>query len=175
MPVTEQQIVTTLLRERLAILTRIDAVVGDIHQAEDVLQDLSLAALDKRESIEDLDHLRHWLRKVARDLAVDVIRRAGRRPAVLDADVFDRLESHWQRFDQLEAAEVQQIVHQCIDQLTPYNRRLIEQRYRNNLTGRTLAEALGRPVNTIKVALTRAHRTLLDCLRRRLNHDVPNA
>ncbi|QNN22191.1 sigma-70 family RNA polymerase sigma factor [Planctomycetales bacterium ZRK34] len=175
MPVTEQQIVTTLLRERLAILTRIDAVLGDIHQAEDVLQDLSLAALDKRDSIEDLDHLRHWLRKVARDMAVDVIRRAGRRPAVLDASVLDRLETHWQRFDGLEAAEVQQILQHCIQQLSPYNRQLIEQRYRNNLTGRSLAEALGRPVNTVKVALTRAHRTLLNCLRRRLQHDAPHA
>lgn len=169
MPVTEKQIVTTLLRDRMAILARIDAIVSDAHRAEDVLQDLSLAALDKRNSIEDATHLRRWLRKVARDLAIDHLRHEGRSPAVLGADVLDQFESHWAEYDNLETAEVQRAIRRCMDQLTPYNRRLIEQRYQHNLTGEALAASLGRSINTIKVALTRAHRTMLTCLRRRMS------
>ncbi|MBI1369129.1 MAG: sigma-70 family RNA polymerase sigma factor [Planctomycetes bacterium] len=172
MSVTEKQIVSVLLSDRAAILARIDMVVGDFHRAEDVLQELSVRALDHRDSIENEVHLRRWLRTTGRNIAIDLLRHDAARPAVLNSEVLDLLEAPLDRLDALEAGETQGAIRRCIDELSPYHRQLIEHRYRMNLSGEALAAAMGRSANTIKVALTRAHRALLECFRRRISGEV---
>lgn len=62
----------------------------------------------------------------------------------------------------------------CLERLSPYSRRLIELRYAQGISGPQLAEAVGRKLNTIYVALTRTHRTLAECVRAEMAADRPS-
>ena len=53
MPVNEDTVVRTLLSHRLGLLAYIEAIVRDTHLAEDVFQDVSSLAFQKREQIDD--------------------------------------------------------------------------------------------------------------------------
>ena len=56
----------------------------------------------------------------------------------------------------------------CLARLAPSDRELIRRRYSPGETGKSLAEALGRPANSVYQSLGRIRRTLLECIKRRL-------
>jgi RNA polymerase sigma-70 factor (ECF subfamily) len=105
---------------------------------------------------------------VARDEAVTVLRRAGRQPMVFDGAVLDLLESDWQAQDVRQTQETVEALRRCIEQLTPNNQRILRLRYMQNLQGTQVASELGRKLDTVYKALTRIHKSLLDCIQHRL-------
>ena len=54
----------------------------------------------------------------------------------------------------------------CFDKLSPKNKDLIERRYQPGASPRTVAEQVGRNVNSIYQALARIHNSLFDCVRK---------
>lgn len=56
----------------------------------------------------------------------------------------------------------------CIGKLRPKDRELIRQRYASGENGKSLAELLGRPVNSVYQSLGRIRKTLLECMKRRM-------
>ena len=78
------------------------------------------------------------------------------------------MDGHWEQFDEAESNDVIHALHACIGELTPNARRLIDLRYRNGLSGVKLADTMGKQLNTVYVALTRIHRTLAECITRRV-------
>jgi RNA polymerase sigma-70 factor (ECF subfamily) len=68
--------------------------------------------------------------------------------------------------DELEARS--ELLEQCCGKLHPRDRELIEVYYAGDSTVGALAEALGRPANTLYKALQRIRRTLRECIERRL-------
>ncbi len=62
---------------------------------------------------------------------------------------------------------------ECIQKLRPSDRELIQQRYAPGETGKNLAEAVGRPANSVYQSLGRIRRTLWECIQRRLAVESP--
>ena len=56
----------------------------------------------------------------------------------------------------------------CLGKLREKDRELIQQRYAPGANGRTVAELLDRPVNSVYQSLGRIRRTLMECINRRL-------
>ena len=56
----------------------------------------------------------------------------------------------------------------CLSKLRPQDRELIRQRYASGENGNSLAELLGRPVNSVYQSLGRIRKTLLECMKRRI-------
>ena len=56
----------------------------------------------------------------------------------------------------------------CLGKLQEKDKELIQRRYAPGETGKSLAEFLGRPANSVYQSLSRIRRTLLECIRRRL-------
>lgn len=173
MPVNEDLVVRTLLSHRLGLLAYIEALVRDAHIAEDVFQDVSSLALQKRDTIDDAAHLLKWLRKTARFRASYAMRQRFNQPLVFDDALLDEMDTQWiahvestsgggDETDRIDALRV------CMEALTPNARQLIDLRYREGISGQDLADATGKQLNTVYVALTRIHRTLADCIRKRL-------
>mgnify|MGYP001114872119 CR=1 FL=1 len=172
MAISEKTILQVLIRDRALLLSRIDAIVRDPHLAEDVFQELSIQVLDQRENLKDEQHLVRWLRQAARHRAIDAYRGRSRQPMFLSDDIETLIDEQWGRLSTDDAQEMNDALMRCISRLSDYNRRLIELRYRENLTGRRLAEMLDRRINTVKVALTRVHRALLNCVEQQLRQEV---
>jgi RNA polymerase sigma-70 factor (ECF subfamily) len=162
------EFVRTLLAERGTLLGYIHSIVRDRHLAEDVFQSVMVAAISKRDEIEDREHLLKWLRTAARFEALSQVRRKVGQPAELDEGVLNLLESHWTRHDAHTGSDKADALRHCVDRLTPNARNLLRLRYDEGVSGERLAATVGKSLNTVYVALTRIHRTLADCVRSQL-------
>lgn len=167
MPVDEQQLVQTLLREQPRLMAYIRSMVISRDIAEEVFQEVSLAACDSRESIESAGSLPAWLRVVARNKSVAAIRRQkASRTIVLDSATLDLLESDWDRLDYNSAfCSRSDQLERCLNQLPEKSRRLIDLKYRDNLSGAQIATQTSRSINSIYMALVRIREALGRCIR----------
>jgi RNA polymerase sigma-70 factor (ECF subfamily) len=166
-PPTDDAPMRALLEERGLLLGYINAIVRDLHASEDVLQEALLLAL--RQRFADVGHARAWIRVTARNLALNEGRRRQRRAAPLSDEALDLLEPAWDA-EAAGAAHGERLaaLRACCEQLPAAGRKLIELRYRQGLDGAGIAAALGRPLNTVYVGLSRVYRRLSACIERRL-------
>lgn len=165
MALDEATIVRELWRQRIHLVAFIEVIVHDEHLAEDVFQEISVAALQKRSQISDAAHLKHWLLQAARFYGVAVLRKLARQRIIFNDELLDRIETAWRRQDAGVCMEQATALKACLERLSPYARRIIELRYGQGITGQDLARTLDRKVDTIYKALTRAHHALADCVR----------
>ena len=168
MGLSQDEVVRLLLAGRAMILAYVQSIVRDPHTAEDVLQDISILAVNKREAIADEVHFRGWIRRAARLEAMNVLCRQKKAPRPLSEPILDLLEGHWDNQDDDWSARRIEALGVCLKKLTPGSRQLVEMRYGEGIAGNRLAELLGKPTNTIYVAMSRIHRKLGECVRRRL-------
>src|SRR5882757_235425 len=82
-------VVQVLLPRRRRLLALAVAVVRDVHAADDIFQQVVLAALEARAGFRDAEHLVAWSLKVVRHRAVDLAR--SRRLRSLPDEVLDLL------------------------------------------------------------------------------------
>jgi RNA polymerase sigma-70 factor (ECF subfamily) len=168
MPLKQDIVVQLLLTHRGKLLGAIRAMVADEHLAEDIFQEISIAAINKHDEIADEDHFGPWMRKAARLQSLTVLRNRNRLPRSLPDDVLGAMEPHWRQFDERADATMSDALRTCLDKLGPYARQLIKSRYVEGKRGNDLAGALKRSMNTVYVALTRVHNTLRECLKQRM-------
>ena len=160
-----------LLSHRVQLLGYIGSIVHDHHLAEDIFQDVAVLAIQKVAEIEDETHLYRWLRQTARYRASYAMRNRYQQPKLLGNDVLDLLDRSWEEFDLSSSAEMLAAIPNCLKQLSLYSRKLVKYRFENGLTGQQIADKLGREVNAVYVAMTRAYRKLDVCIRQALAQD----
>jgi RNA polymerase sigma-70 factor, ECF subfamily len=145
------------------------AVLGSEGPAEEVTQDVFLRAWDKAESYQsEKARVSTWLARIARNRAIDVLRRSETRAArvedpgasldlLADATAEDpgtSAETAWQR----------RVVRAAIAQLPPDQRRALSLAFLRGLTHREIAELLGDPLGTVKTRIRDAMHRLKDTL-----------
>lgn len=163
----ESTTVRILIRERIRILSYIDSFLGDLALAEDCFQDVCAAAVAREETFEDETHLLRWALRVGRNKSVDLARKRSRQPVILDDDVLDSLEGQWIESEAPEPewqAERIRILRHCLESLTENSRRIVHLRYVEGMKSGPIAESMGRRVESIYRALTRAHVALRECM-----------
>jgi RNA polymerase sigma-70 factor (ECF subfamily) len=161
-------VVRLLVSERMKLLAWIRAMVRDEHLAEDVLQDVSIVAVNKCEEIRDARGFPAWARQVARYKALHILRERRSAPIFLDERTLALLERHWQTYDFPASGDLKDFLRECLELLSPDARELIRLRHQEGKSGAFSAEVLGRPLNTVYVTLSRAYSKLADCIRKRL-------
>ena len=168
MALQQDHVVQLLLKHRGKLLGAIRAMVADEHLAEDIFQEVSIAAISKREDIIDIDHFAPWIRSAARLQSLMALRNRNRLPHSLSDEVLDMLEPHWEQFDNRSDMDLSEALKACLDGLGPYAKQLVETRYVQGKSGNNLALALKRSMNTVYVALSRVHNALRECLTKKL-------
>lgn len=155
---------TTLDRDSLAELYRLHGPFlhafllkrnnGDVHLAEDILQETFLRAWKTPRLARDLEHARPWLVTVARNIIIDRYRRSNRRP-VETADVDLSEMTHDDRPDERVVTTL--ALADAVAKLSDNRRDVVVQLY---VYGRSTTETsgvLGIPEGTVK---SRAHYAL---------------
>jgi RNA polymerase sigma-70 factor (ECF subfamily) len=170
MPVGEQELVHSLLRERRKLIAYIWSIVRDPHTAEDVFQEVSLIAVQKRDDIERQESILPWLRAVARHKAVKARELGSRRPVPLDAALLAELEVVWARRDSIASYDLSMALEDCTSKLNHKARQIVGMRYGGGMCGQEVADAMGIQVRSVYKALSRIHVTLADCVTRELRH-----
>jgi RNA polymerase sigma-70 factor (ECF subfamily) len=169
MPVTSEQILRLTLRERIRLVAYISTIVHDRHLAEDLFQDLSVEALGKADTINDEEHLQKWLRTGARFRAIDALRKKSRSPIAFSPDLISKLDEAWEQAEDAVPSETLETLRNCLGEMTPRARRLVDLHYREGLSGKELAERMRQTTNAMYVALSRVHKALRDCMNYRMS------
>lgn len=125
--------------------------------AEDLAQETLLTAYRSLDGVEP-DKLHAWVRAVARNKHVDLLRRRG--DVVVTDAVPDRADSADGPLDAMLAAANREEVQLLLEGLSPEDKQLVELKYVEELSLQEVAARVGRPVNTVKVGLFRARKRL---------------
>ncbi len=139
----------TLFRAALAIL-------GDVQEAEDAVQDAFLRYLEKRPELRDREHEKAWLLKVTANRCKSVLRTRKRRPTVELLDIYPARSEDGSR-ELLEA----------ILALPANQRSAVHLHYYEGYTSEEIGAILGQRPGTVRSHLSRAR----DALRRYLLED----
>ncbi|MFV8751990.1 sigma-70 family RNA polymerase sigma factor [Nannocystaceae bacterium ST9] len=138
--------------------------VGDPDVAEDLLQEVFLRLHERRDRIAELERIDAWLFRVARNVAIDHLRRRGREsgepasepsetPTIADDDQAARVLATW--------------LAGRVDALPERYREAIVLTEQQGLSQRAAAERLGLPYSTLKSRVQRGrdrlHAELLHC------------
>jgi RNA polymerase sigma-70 factor (ECF subfamily) len=166
-------------RDQLAAIVRVNQagiyrylryLGADQPTAEDLVQDTFLAAFKSPSAEQDLSSPSAWLRGIARNLFLQHCRRGRRSPLVASSERLDEAENTWRSvflrdgdgFDYLEA------LRQCLHDLPPKQRDVLDMRYRDQKSRGEMAQFLGMSEDGIKSLLRRIRAALAQCVEKRL-------
>jgi RNA polymerase sigma-70 factor (ECF subfamily) len=146
-------------------------LIGELHAADDVAQEVFLAAYHNLQQLQVAGDFLRWIRGIARYQAISFLReRISRRrleeeslPHLLDEARLALAEgagADEQRDDWLLRLRF------CLDRLAPYSRKLIDDHYFAGMTTGELAKREGRRGSTMRMTLLRIRQTLHYCLTR---------
>jgi RNA polymerase sigma-70 factor, ECF subfamily len=169
MAMDQDDLLRLLLAHRGMLLGYTLSIVRDFHLAEDIFQEASVIVLKKGSILDSEDDFAPWARKVVRLEAMNALRRQNKGPGLLDPEMLDGLEQEWCKRDS-EPSMSLTALRECIEQLGPKARRLIELRYVEGISGGVLAARLNQPLNTVYVTLSRLYKALSQCVEKRLAH-----
>lgn len=166
-----ENIAAVLLGERLALTAFIASVTRDFHLAEDIFQEVCVKAVGQSGKFESAQHVMNWSRVAGRNRAIDVLRARDGRYVGFSEEMLDALANEWPNQSHSEVSH-DALTH-CLGQLTPNNREILRLRYFERRSGAEVATTLGRKLETIYQALARIHKSLGECVRKRLQLDTP--
>lgn len=147
------------------------ARVGDAAAADDVLQEVSIAALEKGHQLRDPARAAGWLYRLAVIGALQYRRRQGRRRKLLDryADRQPSADGAATKTDPLGwllADERQTLVRQALANLNPRDAEIMLLKYTEDWSYQQLAEHLGLSISAVEARLHRARQKMRQALHR---------
>lgn len=162
-----EDFVRLLTESHRRLLGYLLSLLGNRHDAEDVLQRASVTMWRRYETFEPGTDFMAWASTVAFYEAKNFQRVAARSRLRFDDDLLNTLAAErpedLRHFDaRLDALE------HCVGKLDPANRQLVEAVYGDDAEIATLAAQLGRAPQTLYNRLNGIRRALADCVERRL-------
>jgi RNA polymerase sigma-70 factor (ECF subfamily) len=143
------------------------AATGDMHAADDLLQEVSSVLCEKFGEYDEERPFRAWAMGVARLEVLKWRQRLARSRETLSVETLgvlaDAAEEHAGEIDE-------RLLHlrHCVEALRERIREVLRLRYWQALPIRQVAERLGRSVAAIEMTLVRARRGLRRCVEKRL-------
>ena len=160
------EFVTLYLQHSRRVYGFIRSLVPNQSDAEDVFQDVGRTLWEKFDEFRQGSSFPTWAFAISHFKVLQYRRLGARLPASLNDSVFELIAE-----DVLIASshedQISQFLAECMDKLPPSDRQLLDKRYRQGQTTKSVAEAVGRSVDSIYRALRRIHKTLLICIQRR--------
>ena len=147
------------------ILAFICSLLTNLADAEDVAQEVSRVLWEKFGEFRPGTDFGAWALRIAQLKVLEHRRRAHRKPLIFDDALLQQLAAD--AIDLSADIERQQrALDDCLLQLSPQHRQLLQDRYRPRGTLIAAAAKFGRSVVTTRRALRQIHAMLLDCIRR---------
>jgi RNA polymerase sigma-70 factor (ECF subfamily) len=165
----EVEAFATVVRRHLSALRAFVAIHLPVpHLADEIAHEAFVFAFRRIREFDTRRPFRPWLRGIAWQLVRAELQR------------FAREQVNRSRLEQLQLAELTAsltpdappdevvFLEQCLAELPPHLRRLIEDRYRHELTAAQLADQWGRTEEWVRVTLFRVRRQLRACIEAKL-------
>ncbi len=164
-----------LQNEEPALRRVIERYVGDASTVDDVFQEVSIKVLKRIHTVREMAALRGWLFQIARNAAMDYLRREMRRPRGMDVTEIQHSASGDMGRSPAEtlcSKERITAVYRALEQLPPSQREVIELRLKAGLDHQTISEQLGISRQAVEVRLCRGRSALKKRLQDILRGDL---
>jgi len=168
----ENRLVRDLLDHRDQILGMLLAQTRDYDAAEEVFQEVALEVVREAGHGTRVERFLPWVREMARRRLAEFFRRRARREAAepLSGSL---VEAIGRAFEEEEVSTEenrarQKALLECMERLPGRSRELLRHRYEQWMPLARVAEAVAWKVNSVKVALSRARRALMECVERKV-------
>ena len=169
---TENDIVTILLRERVRLSAYAWSIVRVTRTVEDLIQEVIVKALANKAKIKDEGHLLAWARTTTRNQAIDFLRKHRGRVVTLEDDTLEVLHENMRSRESAGTSARKDALHLCVSKLPEKSRKVLNLRYQEGMRGAAVAGQLNRTVDAIYQTLSRLHRQLRKCIQSRLAIDA---
>ncbi len=137
--------------------------------ANDVLQETNLAMWRSSGEFVQGTNFVAWAYKIARYRVLASCRKQHRERQIFGGELFALVADEAERRTLLDRDESPIVLlRECVRDLSPLQRELLERRYAENGSVRMTAESLGRSAAVVSVTLSRIRGKLLKCVRRKL-------
>lgn len=150
------------------LATVVHARLADHQAAEDVLQEVALAALRQTSKPTDPTKVAPWLYRIALRKVINHHRSTGRRRKLIDGAIAAGRATELTRElapgEWLMQVEKRQNVAQEMDRLDPQDRQILMLKYTEGWGYQELSEHLGITIKTVEYRLLKARRSLRDLL-----------
>lgn len=162
-----EQFASLLLAHEKHIYGFILALVPNLSDADDILQDTVLTMCRKFDQFSVDRSFLAWSIGIARHIIINFRRKQRRRRAILDNQALEILSSRYVRIltsltDRAKALE------SCLTKLSEKDSRLIMMRYERGNNIKNIAKEIGRPVQGLYKTFARIHNVLRICVIRTL-------
>ena len=143
------------------------AATGDVHEAEDLLQEVSVALWESFDRYEEGRPFHSWALGVARHKVLTWRERKGRRGRVLSMEILEAVE--WAEAEEAALlSERRPLLQQCMESLPAHLRELVDLRYADGLPLDEVASRLHKSVGAVQMTFVRIRRALRECVERKL-------
>ncbi|MEM7600994.1 MAG: sigma-70 family RNA polymerase sigma factor [Verrucomicrobiota bacterium] len=168
-PFDAPEIARLLIEHRSTLLGYLLSCVRDYSDAEDLFQEVSLAATRSAADLRDEDGFLPWAREIARRRVLAHYRKSKRLKPV-DPDLATRLAETAAAMDEtLSTPPRIEALHSCLDALPAESRKLIALRYEDHRRPvETIAREVGRSVQATYAILKRSRLLLRDCVNQKM-------
>lgn len=163
-------IASLLMRHRTELFAYLLASVRNPHDAEDLLQDVSLAASSSWAQYRQGTPFLAWAREIARRRILDYGKRMSRRHALLEPEVLEALDAAAVAVESEQPLEPRRdALRVCLSKVGGDARRILELRYADKADVSRISREVGRTVQASYAILKRTKQLLRDCIDRRVS------
>ena len=163
----QSRFLTHFLPAQRALRAYLQAATRDVHETDDLLQDVSNVLWEKFNQYDESRPFTAWALGIARLQVLKWRQAKARARRLLSEEALNELADAAVRASE-EPDERPALLERCMEALQARARRVLEMKYGGNLAIKQIADQLGQQVGAIEMALVRARRALRDCIERKL-------
>ena len=169
-PLTHQQFMRLFLESERELLRYVIALVPNVSDARDVVQETAVALWHAREKYDQAKPFVPWACRFALNEARMHLRTESRRRRLIDEDVAALLDER--RVEVASSLDVRrEHLRDCLSRLPEEQRRLVRGYYFDEESIEALAGRFGRGVEAIYKSLQRIRQALHQCIERKLQQE----
>jgi RNA polymerase sigma-70 factor (ECF subfamily) len=157
------------LRNQQRLYAYIFTLLPNRADADDALQEASLAMWDKFDEQAPPNDFLSWARRIAYYKVLDVYKRGQRSRVTFSQTMLEHVaETAAEHAETLQLDERREALAGCVEKLGRRERDLLAERFADGATTRSTSVRVGRSVESVYKALSRLRQSLMDCVQRTL-------
>jgi RNA polymerase sigma-70 factor (ECF subfamily) len=143
------------------------SVVLDLHARDDLFQECALVLWRQFDQFDGRQSFGAWARGIAANKIKQRRREDVRFPVAFSPETIQSVLDAFDRTE-VDAASRTEALAECMEELPPKSRQLVNLRYERNLACAEIANQTGRTLEAVYRALSRIREGLEECIRRKL-------
>ena len=156
--------VQLITEEQSRLFSLIYAIIPNVEETRDVLQEVNLVLWQKGDSYQEGTNFGAWARTIAHYQILAHCQKRHRDRHVFDDELIGRLIDKSGCMD--VADERTDALVKCLEALPDMDRNMIRDRYANNQAVTTIAQHIGRTANHVGIMMFNIRHRLFECIER---------